>query len=200
MVDSGHPADFIWAAEIRTFKVRSEYGSLADPDSEPAGWVEPRGSRWRHWVLPGRPSDLVAEILGPQDLWAQQLPTSHTSIVSMINGSAWTRLCSFAQGPVMIQNASSSHGYQTGRTVGPLVAMRAVSGCARNRSTSKCGASVVARSCTVTACAGGNAPGTRSVLVARFSGTAYEMADDPRCGERRRQLRRELSGALAVVP
>jgi len=38
---------------------------------------------------------------------------------------------------VRIQNADASQRYQTGRTVGPVVATLAVSGCARNSSTSK---------------------------------------------------------------
>jgi hypothetical protein len=46
------------------------------------------------------------------------------------------------QGPVRIQDAPSSHRYQVGRTVGPLVVTRAVSGWARKASTSKGGGCV----------------------------------------------------------
>ena len=62
---------------------------------------------------------------------------SQTSTTSAIAGSARTWLGSLAQGPVRIQNASSSHRYQVGRMVGPLVATRAVSGWARKASTSR---------------------------------------------------------------
>ena len=63
---------------------------------------------------------------------------SQTSTTIAI-GSACTRLGSVAQGPVRIQNAPSSHRYQVGRTVGPLVATRAVRGWARKAAMSKGG-------------------------------------------------------------
>ena len=47
----------------------------------------------------------------------------------------WPR--SLDHGPVRIQNAPFSHRNHVGRTVGPVVATRAVSGCRRNASTSK---------------------------------------------------------------
>ena len=72
--------------------------------------------------------------------------TSQTSTVMATAESAWTRSTSFAQGPVRIQNAASSQRYQVGRTVGPFVATRAVSGCARKASTSK---SAAVRRCYV---------------------------------------------------
>src|SRR4029453_7660559 len=64
---------------------------------------------------------------------------SQTSTTIAIAGSVRTRAGSVAQGPGRIQNASSSHRYQVGRTVGPLAATRAVSGWARKASTSKGG-------------------------------------------------------------
>src|SRR4029453_1205748 len=67
---------------------------------------------------------------------------SQTSITIAIAGSARTRLGSGAQGPGRIQNAPSSHRYQVGRTVGPLVATRAVRGWARKASMSKGGGCV----------------------------------------------------------
>jgi integrase len=57
--------------------------------------------------------------------WTRPVARSQTSITIAMAGSACTRAGSVAQGPVRIQNAPSSHRYQVGRTVGPLVATRA---------------------------------------------------------------------------
>jgi hypothetical protein len=51
-------------------------------------------------------------------------------------GSFCTRGFSFAQSPLMIQNAPSSQWYQTGRIVGPSVASEQVIGLARYASSS----------------------------------------------------------------
>lgn len=53
------------------------------------------------------------------------------------SGSFFTRPDKRAHGPVSTQKAPSSHRKQTGCTVGPPVAPRAVSGCCRKVSTSK---------------------------------------------------------------
>jgi hypothetical protein len=74
--------------------------------------------------------------------WTRPVARSQTSITIAMAGSARTRAGSVAQGPVRIQTAPSSHRYQVGRTVGPLVATRAVSGWARKASTSKGGGCV----------------------------------------------------------
>ncbi len=62
---------------------------------------------------------------------------SHSSTTRATFGSFFTRPNKRAHGPVSTQKAPSSHRNQTWRAVGPLVAIRAVSGCCRKVSTSK---------------------------------------------------------------